>query len=297
MTGPRPPAPPAQFTTQLLVDLAMNPLDAGYAAAADRRGPNPPRRWYDRPAVVVGCLLIGFVLVLAYDQTHRSAPEAAKVHDSLVARVRTAQTQGTALAAQAQQLNSQLTTLRDRALSGGSLGRQLDREQLLAGQTAVTGPGIEVVLTDAPVSTASAQPGRAGSTPIGATNTLSDRDVRSVVNQLWSDGAEAISVNGVRLTPTSAIRFAGQAVLVDFQPITSPYTIRAIGDENDLITGFAASDVASRYQTLAGAEGIGFRFSEQSTLDLAAGAAVTPRYAHPAVPTPTPAPSPTGSHR
>ena len=54
--------------------------------------------------------------------------------------------------------------------------------------------------------------------------------MRSVVNELWSDGAEAIAVNGIRLTPTSAIRFAGDAVLVDFQPITSPYRIDAIGD-------------------------------------------------------------------
>ena len=77
--------------------------------------------------------------------------------------------------------------------------------------------------------------------------------MRSVVNELWHDGAEAISVNDVRLTPTTAIRFAGEAVLVDFQPITSPYTIRAIGDRHVLETGFVDSAVASRYQTLAGA--------------------------------------------
>ena len=43
-----------------------------------------------------------------------------------------------------------------------------------------------------------------------------------MVNELWADGAQAMSVNDVRLTPTSAIRFAGQAVLVDFQPLLPP---------------------------------------------------------------------------
>jgi uncharacterized protein YlxW (UPF0749 family) len=121
--------------------------------------------------------------------------------------------------------------------------------------------------------------GRGGTTSIGATNILTDRDVRSVVNELWRDGAEAIAVNDVRLTPTSAIRFAGQAVLVDYQPITSPYRITAIGDEDALSTNFAQSTAASRYQTLVGVDGIGFSFKESGHLKLPASASVTLRYA------------------
>lgn len=283
------------ISTQLLVDLVMNALDPGYAAAAQDRGPSPPPRRFDRPAVAVGCALIGFILVVAYVHTHRRAPEAAKVHNSLVSRVRAAQNRDDRLAAQAQKLNGELTGVRDRGLSGnGALSRRLDRDQLLAGQSAAVGPGLQVVLKQPPTAPATGQPGRGGAVPIGAKNILTDRDVRSVVNELWAAGAEAISVNDVRLTPTSAIRFAGEAVLVDFVPITSPYTIRAIGNADDLATGFASSDVASRYQTLAGAEGIGFSFTEHKKLHLPASPAVTPRFAHP--PTPTPAPT-TGGHR
>jgi uncharacterized protein YlxW (UPF0749 family) len=134
-------------------------------------------------------------------------------------------------------------------------------------------------LREPAAKTASPVPGRGGTTPIEATNILTDRDVRSVVNELWHDGAEAISVNNVRLTPTSAIRFAGEAVLVDFQPITSPYEIRALGNSDDLSTNFAESSVASRYQTLIGVEGIGFSFTESGHLTLPASEPVTPRYA------------------
>ena len=295
MTAQR-PATGNLISAQLIADLVTNTLDPGYAAAAQHRGPTPSRRWFDRPAVAIGCALIGFTLVVAYIHTHRGAPEAAKVHDSLVARVRAAQDRNDGLAAQAQRLNGALTTLRDQALSGnGALSGQLDRDQLLAGQTAAVGPGLQVRLTEPPPTSGSSQPGRAGSIPIGASNILTDRDVRSVVNELWADGAEAISVNNVRLTPTSAIRFAGEAVLVDFAPITSPYQIRAIGNADNLATGFASSDVASRYQTLSSAEGIGFEFTEHTTLTLPASPAVAPRFAHP--PTPTRSPTPTGTTR
>lgn len=275
-------------TTALLVDLVTNTADPGYAAAAARRGPGAPRRWFDRPAALVGCLLVGFTLAVAYVHTHRSAPEAAKVHDSLVARVKAAQASGDALEAKAQQLDGDIATSRERVLPGTSLGTRLQRAQLLAGATAVVGQGLKVELADPPQPTGTPSAGRPGTTPLDATQVLTDRDVRSIVNELWHDGAEAIAVNGVRLTPTSAIRFAGQAVLVDFAPITSPYTIDAIGDSDVLVTSFADSDVAGRYHTLTSVEGISFSWTQEGKLHLPATAAAAPRYASPV---------PTGSSR
>lgn len=270
--------------TALLVDLVTNTADPGYAAAAARRGPGAPRRWFDRPAMVLGCLLVGFTLAVAYVHTHRSAPEAAKVHDGLVARVKAAQASGDALEAKAQQLDGEITKARGRVLPGTSLGTRLQRAQLLAGATPVVGQGLKVLLADPRRPTATPSPGRPGTTPLDATQLLTDRDVRSVVNELWHDGAEAIAVNGVRLTPTSAIRFAGEAVLVDFAPITSPYTIEAIGDSDVLVTSFADSDVAGRYHTLTSVEGISFSWTQEHKLRLPATAAAPPRYATP-VPT------------
>ena len=268
--------------TDLLVDLVTNTADPGYAEAAARRGSDAPPRWFDRPAVVLGCLLVGFTLAIAYVHTHRAAPAAAKVHDDLVARVKAAQSSGNALEAKAQQLGTDIARARAHVLPGTALGAQLQRTQLLVGATPVVGPGLRVQLGNPPQPTSSPDNGRRGTTPIGGTQILTDRDVRSVVNELWHDGAEAISVNGVRLTPTSAIRFAGQAVLVDFAPITSPYTIEAIGDSDVLVTSFADSDVASRYHTLAAADGLRFSWAQQRKLHLPATAAVSPRYARPA---------------
>jgi len=269
-------------TTAQLVDLVLNPRDLGYEQAAARRGPDPAPRWYDRPAVAVGCLVIGFVLVVAYVHTHRGAPAAQRVHDDLVSRVRTAQAAADGLTGQVNAAEARLAREQRAALSGsGPLAQHLDQDQLAAGQVPVHGPGLVVTLREPPADSTSAAPGRGGTVVGGTTNILGDRDVRSVVNELWHDGAEAIAVNGVRLTPLSSIRVAGQTVLVDFQPVGSPYRVDAIGPADELATNFAQSAVASRYQTLKGADGIGFDFTESGDLRLPASAPVSPRYAEP----------------
>jgi uncharacterized protein YlxW (UPF0749 family) len=139
---------------------------------------------------------------------------------------------------------------------------------------------VTVTLREPPAATASPTPGRGGTTPLSETNILTDRDVRSIVNELWHDGAEAISVNDVRLTPTSAIRFAGEAVLVDFQAITPPYVVRAVGNADALVTAFADSPIASRYKTLSGVEHLGFDFSNSDKLTLPASPPGNVRFAH-----------------
>ena len=224
MTTPEPPehphAPPSQRarTPALLLDLVNEHLDPGYAAAARRRGNDHRARWYDRPAVILGCLLAGFVLVLGYLHAHRSAPAAAKAHTALVTRVRAAQSVASGLATQLSGVQSSLARAQDSALpAAGAAGVQRDRIAL--GEVAVSGPGMTVTLGE-PKAVSSRSAGRGGRPRSRATNILTDRDVRSVVNEFWADGAEAIAVNGIRLTPTTAIRFAGEAVLVDFQPIT-----------------------------------------------------------------------------
>jgi uncharacterized protein YlxW (UPF0749 family) len=272
------PQPRRAYSTQLLVDLVMDPRDPGYESAARRNGGVPARHWYDKPAVVLGALVLGFVLAVAYVHTNRGAPQAAQIHDDLVDRVRTAQQAADDLATKATDLAGQLNRVRDASLSAG-LTQQLDREQLAAGQLAVHGPGLVVRLAEPAAPTPTAGPGRASPNPGSAGHILTDRDVRSVVNELWHDGAEAIAVNDIRLTPTSAIRFAGDAVLVDFQPISSPYVVDAIGDSDGLAVAFADSGVASRYQTLSSAKGLGFRFDGSADLQLPAAAGTVLRYA------------------
>ena len=95
-----------------------------------------------------------------------------------------------------------------------------------AGLTAVHGPGIQVSLDDAPRQAD-------GSLPRGATVNdvvVHQQDVQAVVNALWSGGAEAVAIMGVRLISTSAVRCVGNTLLLHGQVYSPPFVIEAIGD-------------------------------------------------------------------
>jgi uncharacterized protein YlxW (UPF0749 family) len=251
-----------------LADLLTNTLDPGYPAAAARRrdGTATPTGRGTRIAVVAVCVAIGAILTVAYIHTRDNGPGTSRAKRALIAKVRAAQDTAGQLAAQANRLSGQVASARQRATGTTPTGKELTRAEEQAGTLAVHGPGLQVTLTN----------------PSSGERQYTDLDVRAVVNELWLAGAEAIAVNNIRLTPTSAIRFAGSAVLVDFQPLTAPYIVRAVGSPAQLDSRFTVSDVANRYRTLASAFGLGFRISQSKSLVLPVSDPHRNRYARPA---------------
>jgi uncharacterized protein YlxW (UPF0749 family) len=164
------------------------------------------------------------------------------------------------------------------------LNDQLSQARIAAGLIALTGTGIVLQLEDSlePV----APDANEADYLVGA------RDVRTVVEELWEAGAEAIAINGERITPSSAIIDVGPSMLVNSAYLSSPYQLTALGSA-DLYPRLAASPgfvdfVRARAQTY----GIRISFAEPESVDIPAFAGtVTLRYARPvASPTATPVP-------
>ena len=285
MTNRNEPDPGATRTTAMLDDLLNNTLDPGYQRAWNA-GAAAGRRWWDGPLVWLACLVIGLLLVVAYQQQHQSAPAREAARKDLIVRVERLQAAGNTLDARAKALAAEVAALRDARLPGDE--DELEVLELAAGALPVAGPGVQIQLDEPPAASTAAN-GRPGSTPQNQVAVLHDRDIRAVVNQLWAAGAEAVAVNGLRLTATSFIRFAGESVLVDFQPISAPYSIEAIGDRNGLLVAFADSAIARQLKTVAAVEGITFRFTGKSSLRLQSVTVGQPHYA--ALGTASPAPS------
>lgn len=265
--------PRVDLTAAALNELLNNTLDPGYRAAAARN--RRPRRW-DGPAVWAGCLLIGLVLVIAYQQSHLAAPARDAARRDLITRITAAQANANGLENQAKQLSAEVGKLRDAQLPGNNAA--VRDAEVAAGAVAVSGPGMQVEFGE-PTTSPSAGNGRPGTTPQTDVAVIHDSDVRAVVNELWSQGAEAISINGLRLTPTSFIRVAGENILVDFEPLSSPYTVSAIGNSNDLQVGFAQSPIARRLKTLVAVDGITFRFGGKGKLTLPSVTVGQPQFA------------------
>ena len=78
----------------------------------------------------------------------------------------------------------------------------------------------------------STKPAKAGENP--NLYVIHDDDLLRVVNELRAAGAEAIAINGQRLTGTSEIRCAGPTLSVNNVRSSAPFEIRAIGDKKSL---------------------------------------------------------------
>jgi uncharacterized protein YlxW (UPF0749 family) len=243
------------------------------------------------------------MLTVAYQQTHRGAPAREVARQDLISRIHSLQAAGNRLDGNAKQLADEVARLRDQQLAGiGS--PNLRNIEIASGTAAVKGAGLVIGLAEPPKPDPSTGNVRPGTTPQQSVAVLHDTDIRNVVNQLWLAGAEAIAVNGIRLSSTSAIRFAGETVLVDFQQINSPYSIEAIGPRDKMLTSFADSTIARQLKTKEAVYNITFKFNGKSDLQLGSVTASQPRYARtgsappaPATPTPTRTSSPSESPR
>jgi uncharacterized protein YlxW (UPF0749 family) len=120
-----------------------------------------------------------------------------------------------------------------------------------------------------------------GSSEVAEAGLVQDGDLQLAVNGLWSAGAEAISINGQRLGATSAIRQAGQAILVDQHPVTPPYVISAIGDQESLRNRFITTPEAHTLAKLTRDYGVVFDYARADELHLPAGTSAELRSARP----------------
>jgi uncharacterized protein YlxW (UPF0749 family) len=263
----------------LLVDVMTNTLDEAYAERAARRSApsaaaGPSTAGAGPGARVTGVLLLvllGLLTGTAVAQVRARAADGAGLRADLADEVGQRSAESERLEAETAALRAEVIATRDAALEADAAGRRLTERvralELAAGTMPVAGPGVVLTVDDAPPDPALAGDGRPQpSTPLDGR--VLDRDLQDIVNGLWAAGAEAIAVNGVRLSSRAAIRSAGEAVLVDFRPLSPPYRIEAIGRPAALEVDFLDGDAGRRLQTLASFSGITYELRRSDRLEL-----------------------------
>lgn len=263
----------------LLTDLLADPLDRGYAEAAARRGGRPGRP--AGAALLLGLVVIGLLLATAAAQVRSRGGESGSGRSALVAEVeqRTAATDR--LAAEVADLRAEITAFRRAGLASSDAAALAERLALLevrSGAVPVAGPGVAVTVDDAE-SVDSA----AGSDPRDVEQAdegrVQDGDLQRVVNGLWAAGAEAVAINGQRLTALTAIRSANIAILVAYRPLSPPYVISAVGDPGSLETRLREGDAGLYLDVLRDAYGIRSSVEPVEELRLPAASGLTLRAA------------------
>jgi len=115
-----------------------------------------------------------------------------------------------------QEYNDAISTSKE---SSVILQEELMQANMLFGTTQVTGEGVIVILQDT------------------EEKSITDIDLLLLLNELRVAGAEAISINGQRICPMTEIRTVYNFIFVNGERITSPYTVKAIGNSNYLESG------------------------------------------------------------
>lgn len=167
------------------------------------------------------------------------------------------------------------------ALEKSGDGNRSDLVGVLSGAVGVHGPGVKLVVNDAKDAGTDGDGQPRGTSGFSDTGRVRDRDMQRVVNGLWESGAEAVSINGQRLTALSAIRAAGDAILVDNRPLVPPYTVLAVGDGEELGSRFQDSADGLYLHALQESYGIRTALSVAEDLELPAASSVTVRTAQP----------------
>ncbi|MFG3250014.1 DUF881 domain-containing protein [Streptomyces sp. NPDC048187] len=269
----------------LLTNVMDHSLDDGYAEAAARKkadgGGGMPRTLRAKLGLAAGLVLAALVVTVGAAQARVAAPVVAKEREELVDRIEGETSAADKLEKSVDALRDDVNTRRREALEKSGEGDRSDLVGILSGAAEVHGPGVKLVVDDAKDVSTGADGQPRGTSGFSDTGRVRDRDMQRVVNGLWESGAEAISINGQRLTALSAIRAAGDAILVDNRPLVPPYSVLAVGDGQGLSRAFQDSADGLYLNALQESYGIRTAISVADDLTLPAAPSLIVRTAQP----------------
>ena len=192
-------------------------------------------------AMVMGFLVAGQVKAQLLTPSNQVAR-----YQALVRSVRDLEATNAESRSQIAALRAEIDALESDA-AGRSAATQALQNQVLdlrshAGLTAMHGPGVAVDL-------ANGVPGPAAEGQ--ASYLVNYQDVQDIVNLLFAQGAEGVAVNGRRITPLTAYSgSAGQVVIDQGPPLSSPVKVVAVGDRNRMVAALydasALPDIRAR---------------------------------------------------
>lgn len=219
---------PAHVTTPLLQLITERSLDEDYALVAAKkqavgREPQGSRGLLGPAGAAV--LAIGALLItISFVQTSRDEDVRALGREALIDQVEAASDEVGRLQGEARELTEEARageTENENLLErNADVTARLRRLGIRTGYVAVRGDGVRLRVSSAPNADPNDQ--------------VRDEDLALLADGLWAAGAEAIAINGIRLVALGGIRNTNLAVHVNGRPLTAPYVVEAIGDQESL---------------------------------------------------------------
>lgn len=262
-------APESPTTMGLLAYLNAHALDEDYATSSVRTTARPRAA---APWAVLAVAAFVLLLITAATQASSNTASDQRERADLIHQLENRKASANQGAERVERLHNEVGRLRARLVNNEKLSTgmrdQLSLLSVRGGTVPVEGPGVEIAVDDAP----NAESDR---------SKVLDTDLQQLVNGLWQAGAEAVSVNGQRLTSLSAIMGAGIAITVNFTSLERPYVVRAVGDPATLPARFGATDGGQAWLDLHQQVGLQFNIRTSPSMSLPAARLPVLNYAVP----------------
>lgn len=176
-------------------------------------------------AIALVCVVLGFMLSTQFKVQKQVALKdvtGLQRAQDLAQQLLRAEKERDSLMAEVEELRSKMRNVANSQTETRALAAQLEQAQIHAGLIPITGPGVSIIMND------STRPSTPGENPNNFI--IHDEDVLKVINELYAAGAEAISINGQRLTARSEIRCTGPTITVNGVRTAPPIAITAVGE-------------------------------------------------------------------
>lgn len=179
-------------------------------------------------------LVTGFILAFSYQRAQIEKNEVVqnnewKKEDSLRSQILNLQKTNRELAKELQGLQQNVekkeNNLADQEQISSNLVEDLKKLRMVVGNVKVKGEGVEVTLNDSSYIPEGENPND---------YIVHEEHIRSIIDELHVAGAEAIAVNGQRISHDTYISCIGPVVSVDGNQYPAPFVITAIGDSPTL---------------------------------------------------------------
>ncbi|MFH5822993.1 DUF881 domain-containing protein [Georgenia sp. AZ-5] len=240
---------------------------AGGAGGGERRGWWVPRLTRTQVVAAVLCAVLGFGIATQVRQTQTDVLAGMR-QDDLVRLLDELTRRNAELDDEQEQLREQLAGLRSssssRRAAQEAAEAQAQVQGVLAGTLPVTGPGVVLTIED----------------PEGGVRA---QILVKILEELRNAGAEAIELNGQRLTASSWILDDDvDGVVVDGTPVSPPYEWKAIGGPEDMAVALGIPGGALASVRNAGGED---ELEQREDLEITSVRRLEePRYAEPVAP-------------
>lgn len=205
---------------------------------------------------------VGTFLAWQYNSKLPSLIVPAVPYLSLQDMETTLEAQQATLKQQISKINEQIASLDEQVKARQSGMRGLidedDRLKTQAGLTELKGNGIKITLNDS-------SSGQSSASAIAHAS-----DLRDLVNQLWNNDAQAISIKGAggleeRVGPTTSIECIVSTVLINGAKMVPPFEIKVLGDRDKLKSAVEDKGALKSIYDRTESEGLEFKVDPDTT--------------------------------